>query len=80
MTPLEQYQRLKQAEQDAQRRADKAQGTLERIEAELKKEFGVGPREAKKLLDKLNKEAAVQEKEFEAALNRFRKNHPGILD
>lgn len=66
--------RLKKEVEDRQREADKAEGRLERVLSELRKEFGVkGIRATKRLLHRLKKRTKRDRLRFEAARKEFEK-------
>jgi len=72
MDELREIARLKKEVRDQQREADKAQGSLDRLFEELKKEFECGTlKKAEAKLINLRREEARAKKAFLAALEKF---------
>lgn len=69
---LERYNKLKKQLDEAQTGADRAQGAFDQVMARLKEEHGCEDiAAAKRLVKKLEAEAAAAEEEFNAELAKF---------
>jgi DNA repair ATPase RecN len=69
---LKQYNQIKRQVEEAQKKADQAEGALNQIMKQLKTEFGCKTlEEAEAKLRKLNQETKLSSKEFEKALIDF---------
>lgn len=78
---LKTYQALKERVNEASRERDKAEGVLETLKAELKKEFKCTTiKEAKKLLKELKENLEKDEKQFEKDLAAFEKEFGEVLE
>ena len=72
MIDLKVYQKLQTRVTEQQRETDKAQGALEELKRQLKKEFGCdNVREAKTLLAELEQEQEEAERAFTVAMEEF---------
>jgi len=75
---LKKYMGLKKKVERAQQEADKAEGALEQVMKQLKKEFGCSTlEEAKKKLKVLEKQKQKAEKDFEIAVEEFEEEWDG---
>jgi len=69
---LKRYMELKRKTEQSQQEADRAEGALQQVMNQLKKEFGCTTLEdAKKKLDILEKQERKAEIEFEKLINEF---------
>lgn len=76
----QEYQQLKRAVDDKQREADKAAGAFESLTKRLKTEFGCDSvDDAKAKLAALRKQEAKADKDFNSALDEFKRKHPDLL-
>jgi len=72
MIDLKKYKQLKTDVQEAQREADRAEGSLEAVKKELKSSFNVDNlSEAKKLLARLENDKSNAEKKYDTELKKF---------
>lgn len=72
MADLKRYNELKEKVEDAQKKADRAQGNLDQIMRQLKSDFDCDDlEEAKEVLGKLEKELEETESEFDEAISGF---------
>ena len=72
MTDLRQFTELKAKVEQAQQKADRAQGSLDQLNKQLKEEFDCDDlEEAETKLEELTKEEKSISKEFETALKQF---------
>lgn len=72
---------LKEQVEAAQQKADKAEGALEEVLKQLKRDFGCATIEAaQKKLKQLNKEKEKLEEEFNAGLEQYEKDWPESED
>jgi predicted nucleic acid-binding Zn-ribbon protein len=78
---LKRYEQLKQRADDARRRADKAEGALEKLMEELERDFGYTTlAEAERKLVGLEKEAEAAERDFGKKLEAFEDKWADVLD
>lgn len=76
MIDLREFEQLKQQQAKHQREADRAEGELRHLNAELKSEFGCDNVKAgQSLLKKLEKELTEAEKEYEQKIEAFRRDY-----
>ena len=69
---MKNYNRLKRKADEAQQTADKAEGALEQVMKQLKKEFDCDSIEkAEKKLEQLKKQESKAKKEFETSVQEF---------
>lgn len=72
MADLKRYTELKRQVEQAQKAADRAEGALEQLEAQLKKDFNCSSiEEAEKKLKTLTREQQEAEEDFQTALEAF---------
>jgi len=77
MSKLDKYMEWKRKVKQAQQEADKAEGALEQIGRELKKDFGCSTLQAvKKKLKILEKQVPKAKAEFENAVEKFKEKWP----
>ena len=80
MSELEKLARLKKKAATLQREADKAQGRLESLQAQLKEDFDCDTvKEAETLLEELEAEEKAAGKAFKKALAKFEKEWGEVL-
>lgn len=78
---LRDYILLKEKVEEAQSKADKAEGALNEVLKTIKKEFGCKSlKEAKVKLKKLKKEEAKAEEEFDKAMTEFEEKWGELLE
>ena len=76
---LEQYQQLKHKADEAQREADRLQGSLENMKSRIKSEFNCTTiEEAKILLDKMKQEERNTTEQFQRELELFKGRWPQL--
>lgn len=81
MTELERLARLKADIADLRSEADKAQGALDRVLAELKKDFGCSSlKRARRLMARLERKDRVLAKRLDKALERFAREWGHVLE
>jgi len=77
MSNLKRYMELKRRTEQAQQEADRAEGALEQIRKQLKKEFDCDTlEEAKKKLRLLEKQSQKAEVEFGNLMDKFEQEWP----
>lgn len=75
--PLETLTRLRKRVDEHRREADKAEGALERVLAQLKEEFGCSTvEEGERLLARLQRHERKARARFEGALEEFEREFP----
>ena len=81
MTTVEKYQKLVNQVETIQRDINRAEGSLSTQLEKLKEEFDCNNIEsAQKLLEKLKKDAAKNEKDFQTALENFEDKWSNVLN
>lgn len=77
---VREFQQLKKKVENLQSQADREQGVLERLQGQLKSEYGCSSlKQAKQLLAEREVEKDVAEQEFEAALREFKEHFGEFL-
>lgn len=77
MTKLDKYLNLKKRVESAQQKADQAEGALNEVSKQLKREFNCDSLgEAEKKLKQLEKQEATSKKVFDDAIEEFEENWP----
>lgn len=78
---LKKYAALKEKVESLHSQRDRAQGALDQLHVELKRDFGCKTlEEAKEKLGKLSKEQAKLEREFTQALEAFETKYAPLLE
>jgi predicted transcriptional regulator len=78
---IKEFQKLKDAVDDARRKADKAAGVEEQIKSDMQKEFKVSTlKAAKNLRDEIKEEFEALEEKYEAALARIKEEFGDKLE
>lgn len=77
----EEFLKLRRAVEELRRAVDRADGALERIAEELRRDFGCASRaEAEALLDRLRREEAEAAEAYRAAAEAFDAEWGGLLE
>lgn len=77
---INEYNQLKRSVEDRKREYDREVGAFKQVMSQLKEEFGCKTLEdAKRLLNKKERQLKTSEREFDRNLKRFLKKHRGLI-